>query len=164
MTPDPDGRDVAHFSHPVEADLFYNINRLDGEGGEAVPRWPQLLLEILSIDWWGRARVEVKNYLCLFVYLPACQGYGHTALPTEPGCHQLRVETWRPVRDRRTEMRRFLVGGPEQLEEIRYCGADTADGAPGLESRLELTQLFLAKCFLRLNSSDSGSGLSPREA
>ena len=72
---DSRGEDVAHFSLPLEADLFFCINSLD-EDKEVLPRWPQLLVEVVSVDHWARYRVE---------------GYGHTVLPSHPGHHNIQV-------------------------------------------------------------------------
>ena len=47
--------DVSYFSFPVEADLFFSINTLD-INKEIFPRWPQLLLEVVSVDYWSRYR------------------------------------------------------------------------------------------------------------
>ena len=38
---DETGRDVAHFSFPFEADLFFNINQLDADR-DILPGWPQV--------------------------------------------------------------------------------------------------------------------------
>ena len=78
---DSRGRDVAHFSFPLEADLFFSINSLDADK-EVLPRWPQLLVEVVSVDRWGRYRVE---------------GYGHCVLPSQPGHHTLQIHTWTPA-------------------------------------------------------------------
>ena len=66
---------MAHFSFPLEADLFFSINSLEVDK-EVLPRWPQLLLEVVSVDHWRRYRVE---------------GYGHSVIPSQPGHHQLRL-------------------------------------------------------------------------
>ena len=67
--------DTAHLAAPLEADLFFSINSLEGEA-EVMPRWPQLLVEVVSVDYWARCRVE---------------GYGHTVLPAHPGHHNIQV-------------------------------------------------------------------------
>ncbi|XP_033123216.1 Meckel syndrome type 1 protein homolog [Anneissia japonica] len=60
------GRDsVAYFGFPFEFELFFR-NDGDVEKIESLPRWPQIFLEVLSIDTWKRYRTE---------------GYAYTSMP-----------------------------------------------------------------------------------
>ena len=113
------GDDVAHFSCPVETDLFFSINTLDVDR-EVLPRWPQLLIEVVSVDTWSRYRVE---------------GYGHTVIPSHPGHHHININTWRPLPGKlNSEMKRFFIGGTPELEDIRYVGHSDDQG--GVISKL----------------------------
>jgi Meckel syndrome type 1 protein len=65
-----------------------------------------LLLQVNSVDNWGRHRIE---------------GYGFVRFPQEPGYHRLEVETWRPRGSLTDEIHSFFLGGGikiMQLEEI----------------------------------------------
>ncbi|KAK1331324.1 hypothetical protein QTO34_009277 [Cnephaeus nilssonii] len=70
---------VAYFSYPFsfEASFLH-----EDESAEALPKWPVLYCEVLSLDFWQRYRVE---------------GYGAVVLPATPGSHTLTVSTWRPL-------------------------------------------------------------------
>ena len=128
------GEDVAHFSFPVEADLFFSINSLDTDK-EVLPRWPQLLVEVVSVDTWSRYRVE---------------GYGHTVLPSHPGHHSLVIDTWRPVVSKTyAEMKRFFIGGTPELEDIRYVG--NTDTKAGVISKMGFQTQASGKVMVRMN-------------
>ena len=76
----------------------------------------QVLVEVICIDQWSRYRVE---------------GYGHSLLPTTPGCHTLNINTWRPVTTSHTaQMRRFFIGGTPELEDVKYCGNNNTGLGP----------------------------------
>jgi len=67
---------------------------------------PFLLLQVNSVDSWGRHRVE---------------GYGFVRFPLEPGYHKLEVETWRPRGSLQSEIHSFFLGGSIRilrLEEL----------------------------------------------
>jgi hypothetical protein len=67
---------------------------------------PYLLLQVNSVDDWGRHRIE---------------GYGFIRFPLEPGYHKLSVDTWRPRGSLTDEIHSFFLGGGiriQQLEEI----------------------------------------------
>ena len=49
---------------------------------ESLPKWPQIFLEVSSIDSWSRVRAE---------------GYGFTSVPFCTGCHEVNIDTWRPL-------------------------------------------------------------------
>ncbi|XP_036613949.1 Meckel syndrome type 1 protein isoform X2 [Trichosurus vulpecula] len=94
--------EVAYFSYPFtfEASFFYD-NQYFG-----FPQWPVLYLEVISLDFWQRYRVE---------------GYGSIILPLAPGSHTMTVSTWRPVESGTlAELRRFFIGGSLELEDLSY--------------------------------------------
>ncbi len=108
------GADVAHFSHTFSVDLLFDIDRFDLQQ-ESLPKWPQIFLEVSSVDSWSRVRAE---------------GYGFTSIPYDAGCHDLTVHTWRPLQPGGTgEMRRYFVGGTPELDDLAYAGTlgDVAD-------------------------------------
>lgn len=73
---------------------------------ESMPRWPILLVEVLSLDSWQRFRTE---------------GYGSLSLPSAPGVYNQTVHCWRPVgQSCASELRRFFIGGSPELEDVTY--------------------------------------------
>jgi hypothetical protein len=86
---------------------MYEDAQLD-ECWEKLPRWPQILLEVVSLDSWGRwERVPGQDPPRQRV-----EGYGHAALPLDPGRARVAVPTWRPAGSHpAAEMRRcyFLI-------------------------------------------------------
>ena len=46
-------RDVAYYCHTFNVDLFFDINRFDLDQ-EALPKWPQIFFEVVSMDSWSR--------------------------------------------------------------------------------------------------------------
>uniref|UniRef100_A0A2I2ZEE5 MKS transition zone complex subunit 1 n=1 Tax=Gorilla gorilla gorilla TaxID=9595 RepID=A0A2I2ZEE5_GORGO len=94
---------VAHFSYPFTFEAFFLH---EDESSDALPEWPVLYCEVLSLDFWQRYRVE---------------GYGAVVLPATPGSHTLTVSTWRPVElGTVAELRRFFIGGSLELEDLSY--------------------------------------------
>uniref|UniRef100_A0A4W2IG14 MKS transition zone complex subunit 1 n=1 Tax=Bos indicus x Bos taurus TaxID=30522 RepID=A0A4W2IG14_BOBOX len=94
---------VAYFSYPFtfEASFLH-----EDESVDALPEWPVLYCEVLSLDFWQRYRVE---------------GYGAVVLPATPGSHTLTVSTWRPLElSPVAELRRFFIGGSLELEDLSY--------------------------------------------
>lgn len=94
---------MAHFSYPFtfEASFLH-----EDESAEALPAWPVLYCEVLSLDFWQRYRVE---------------GYGAVVLPATPGSHTLTLSTWRPLElGTVAELRRFFIGGSLELEDLSY--------------------------------------------
>ncbi|XP_043818911.1 Meckel syndrome type 1 protein [Dromiciops gliroides] len=95
--------EVAYFSYPFtfEASFFHDKNV-----PEDLPQWPVLYLEVISLDFWQRYRVE---------------GYGSIVLPSVPGSHTVKTSTWRPVElGTLAELRRFFIGGSLELEDLSY--------------------------------------------
>ena len=118
-----------------------------------VPRWPQLLVEVVSVDQWRRYRVE---------------GYGHCVLPSQPGSHHLTIHTWTPARASHTAtMRRFFIGGTPELEDIRYVGNTDSQGKVlsklGFQTRasgtvtVRMNVIHQAKAFMLGNTNTSRS-------
>lgn len=97
---------VAHLGHPLNFNLKLCLTELE-ESSDAVPRWPQLMFEVLSLDWWGRFRTE---------------GYGYTGIPCTPGPHPVRCHTWRPITSPSSELRRFFIGGNPELDDLTFVG------------------------------------------
>ncbi|XP_067015831.2 tectonic-like complex member MKS1 isoform X2 [Anabrus simplex] len=96
---------VANFCYLFETCLTLNLEVLHSDV-DVVPKWPQLFVEVISLDSWERHRTE---------------GYGYINLPSVPGSHQLTVSTWRPLSDSvRGEMRRFFLGGSPELQDPTY--------------------------------------------
>uniref|UniRef100_A0A2K5QA79 MKS transition zone complex subunit 1 n=1 Tax=Cebus imitator TaxID=2715852 RepID=A0A2K5QA79_CEBIM len=76
------------------------------ESTDALPEWPVLYCEVLSLDFWQRYLVE---------------GYGAVVLPATPGSCTLTASTWRPVGlGTVAELRRFFIGGSQELEDLSY--------------------------------------------
>ena len=96
--------EVAHFGHPFSLDLYFDINRLDKT--EALPKWPQLFFEVISLDYWSRCRTE---------------GYGFLQIPIHVGSYDdLMVETWRPILPT-SEMRRYFIGTSPMFSLYNSC-------------------------------------------
>ena len=67
-----------------------SIPQLDDDK-ERLPKWPQLLFEVVSLDWYAPKDKWMYHFPQWKVYLDfrwgrqRVEGYGHTSLPTEPG-------------------------------------------------------------------------------
>ena len=64
---------MAYFCYPFDFELYYKHDEAaseDSESGPLLPQWPQIFLEVLSIDSWQRYRTE---------------GYGYLTVPPTPG-------------------------------------------------------------------------------
>ncbi|XP_074079729.1 tectonic-like complex member MKS1 isoform X2 [Macrotis lagotis] len=95
--------EVAYFCYPFtfEASYFH-----ENETHDELTQWPVLYLEVISLDFWQRYRVE---------------GYGSIVLPSKPGSHTITTSTWRPVElGTLAELRRFFIGGSLELEDLSY--------------------------------------------
>lgn len=93
---------TAHFNCPMECELLYNNPILKDD---ELPKWPRILIQVASFDYWERHRVE---------------GYGYLDLPNTPGQYQFTVNTWRPSGSLRDKMARFFVGGSAEIADISY--------------------------------------------
>ncbi|TRY71762.1 hypothetical protein TCAL_09722, partial [Tigriopus californicus] len=135
-TPDPETNlDTAHFSHTFEIDLYFDINRFDVYK-ESLPNWPQIFVEVISVDSWSRVRTE---------------GYGSMALPFMAGSYDLKIDTWRPVLPNLSnDLRRYFIGGTPELEDLAYAGVPGDLDGPIL-SRFGLRTVSTGRVRLRLN-------------
>lgn len=86
---------VSHFSFPLDFQFLVKENKIDQR--------PYLLLQVNSVDDWGRHRIE---------------GYGFIRFPLEPGYHKLEVETWRPRGSLHDEIHSFFLGGAIRIHNI----------------------------------------------
>ena len=86
---------VSHFSFPLDFQLLAQT--------ENMAERPYLLLQVNSIDSWGRHRVE---------------GYGFVHFPSEPGYHKIEVETWRPRGSLTSEIHSFFLGGSIRIHKL----------------------------------------------
>ncbi|XP_064391519.1 tectonic-like complex member MKS1 isoform X2 [Halichondria panicea] len=91
---------VAHFGCPFDYHLIHTPTE------EHLSRRPRLLLEVCSLDYWDRHRVE---------------GYGYLDLPHTSGSHDLTLHTWRPAgRGVVDQLRLHFVGGAQQINDLSY--------------------------------------------
>ncbi|KAK3589148.1 hypothetical protein CHS0354_017116 [Potamilus streckersoni] len=94
--------DVMHFSFPFDFELFY---RKENEEDE-MPRFPTILIEVLSLDSWKRFRTE---------------GYTYLTVPSQPGRFRENLNCWRPLGTSIvSQLRRFFIGGSPELEDPTY--------------------------------------------
>ncbi|XP_038058674.1 Meckel syndrome type 1 protein-like [Patiria miniata] len=117
-TKEIDRENVAYFCYPFDFELFYKQDEM-GEADQReplLPQWPQIFLEVLSIDSWQRYRTE---------------GYGYLTIPSTPGTHTVEVQTWRPSGQHAfNNLRRFFIGGSPELEDPTYVAVPpTHEGA-----------------------------------
>jgi len=111
-----DGEDVnvSHFCFPF--DFQFLVNEKASKiycllYALSVEKRPYLLIQVNSVDSWQRHRIE---------------GYGFVRLPTDPGYHEIEVDTWRPRGSLKTEIFSFFLGGSirimklEELIRTRY--------------------------------------------
>uniref|UniRef100_A0A1A8JI45 Meckel syndrome, type 1 n=1 Tax=Nothobranchius kuhntae TaxID=321403 RepID=A0A1A8JI45_NOTKU len=94
---------VAFFSYPFNFEIFYKSEK---ESEELIPQWPVLYFKVLSLDLWGRYRIE---------------GYGYLLFPAIPGKHTMTCHTWRPLQmGTVSALRRFFIGGSAEIEDHSY--------------------------------------------
>ncbi len=113
------GKDVVkvhHIGHPVEMELLHASPQLASKSlfdaptllgsGALLASTPLIAFSIYSVDWADRHRVV---------------GSGFVHLPSQPGSHTLRVETWRSVGSLYEEMAAFFIGGGPRLRDIMFA-------------------------------------------
>ncbi|XP_077996076.1 tectonic-like complex member MKS1 [Glandiceps talaboti] len=102
-----EGREnVAYFCYPFEFDVLYRNEDITEDEKYVLPHWPQLFVEVLSLDSWQRYRTE---------------GYGYVDMPGTPGIHNIEIHTWRPMGNSVVDkMRSFFIGGSPELEDPTY--------------------------------------------
>jgi len=86
---------VSHFSFPLDFQLLAQTDKIADR--------PYLLLQVNSIDSWGRHRIE---------------GYGFVRFPAKPGYHKIEVETWRPRGSLQSEIHSFFLGGSIRIHKL----------------------------------------------
>ncbi|XP_063244056.1 tectonic-like complex member MKS1 [Bacillus rossius redtenbacheri] len=147
-----DRADVANFGHTFQMKLNHSLDRLQIEP-DALPGGPQVFLEVVSRDGWGRCRSE---------------GYGSARLPAAPGRHELSTPTWRPrpagVGPR---LRRFFLGGAPELLSLAHSGVPCDPQGP-VVSKYGLPTVTSGSVLLRLDivhqsRALAGEGAGPRE-
>ena len=123
---------VSHFCFPLDFQFLAEDENMDDR--------PYLLLEVRSLDSWGRDR---------------CEGYGYCRLPHEPGYHAaLEVECWRPRSSLSHEIHSFFLGGSipiRRLEEIVRTSYLDKDGKDDIVNRFGLETENSGKVRLNLN-------------
>ncbi|KAK7505914.1 hypothetical protein BaRGS_00002636 [Batillaria attramentaria] len=110
------GRDeVAYFSFPFHFELYYKRSPGSTTDPDELPRFPQILVEALSVDSWHRFFHE---------------GYTSIQIPGKPGVHKSTHDCWRPVgKSVTSHLRRFFIGGTPELEDPTYISIpSTFDG------------------------------------
>jgi len=58
-------------------------------------KWPIIVVQVNSLDSWGRYRIE---------------GYGFTELPRYSGIHEIEVKTWRPHANQDSQTFSYFLG------------------------------------------------------
>lgn len=86
---------VSHFSFPLDFQFLAHEDK--------VQERPYLLLQVNSVDAWGRHRIE---------------GYGFARFPSEPGFHKITVETWRPRGSLHSDIHSFFLGGSIRILKL----------------------------------------------
>jgi len=66
-------------------------------------RWPSLLMQVNSVDSWGRYRTE---------------GYGYITFPSIPGYYKQTISTWRPKGSLYTKIHSYFLGGSPRIFEL----------------------------------------------
>ena len=122
---------VSHFSFPLDFQFMAQNDKMEQR--------PYLLLQVNSVDSWGRHRIE---------------GYGFVRFPAEPGYHQLEVETWRPRGSLGSEIHSFFLGGSiriHKLEELIRTKYIDEHGKPDVVNRFGLETENSGKVRVNLN-------------
>lgn len=66
-------------------------------------RWPSLLMQVNSVDGWGRHRIE---------------GYGYVTFPSTPGYYEQSISTWRPKGSLYAKIHSYFLGGSVRILEL----------------------------------------------
>lgn len=74
--------------------------------------WPRLLIEVSSVDFLNRHRVE---------------GYGHVPIPLMAGPSLDTIRAWRPEGSLRNRMKSYLLGGSTDLRDVRYTAIASSE-------------------------------------
>ncbi|KAL8615771.1 hypothetical protein ACOMHN_040266 [Nucella lapillus] len=111
------GRDeVAYFSFPFHFELYYKASPGSSSDPNELPKFPMVLIEVLSVDSWHRFYHE---------------GYTYIQIPAKPGVESSTRHCWRPVGNSvLSRLRRFFIGGTPELEDPTYISVpSTFDGS-----------------------------------
>ena len=122
---------MSHFSFPLDFQFLAQRENADDR--------PYLLLQVNSIDGWGRHRTE---------------GYGFVRLPQTTGYHKVEVETWRPRGSLESEIHSFFLGGSiriHKLEELVRTRYIDEQGRSDVVNRFGLETENAGKIKLNLN-------------
>lgn len=96
---------IAYFSCPLEYNMVYK--------GESIVNWPNIIVEVCSMDVWDRHRIL---------------GYGYFTIPDKPGKYNLRICTWKPhITGIVNHLRDFFIGGTPVIQNNRYIS--TSNGS-----------------------------------
>ncbi|CAG0892636.1 unnamed protein product [Darwinula stevensoni] len=88
--------------------------RIRTDEGEPGSLQPSLCFEVTSWDAWGRG-------------MPI--GYGALPLPSAPGFHLLRLQTWKPVPiGRKALMREYFLGAEPRVAALEYAAPRAVEG------------------------------------
>ncbi|XP_075218276.1 Meckel syndrome, type 1 isoform X3 [Lycorma delicatula] len=97
------------FNHLFEIHLTVNVSAHTEIPDSNFVLFPQLLLEVVSIDSWGRVCRD---------------GCGWAGLPPIPGFHHFTVRTWRSSTNEscKDSLRRYFTGATSHLADRSYFG------------------------------------------
>ncbi len=98
----------SNFCFPFDYQMLTPQESVYDPRSEAPPvmmttRWPSLLMQVNSVDSWGRHRIE---------------GYGYLTFPSEPGFYEQTVATWRPKGTLYTQIHSYFLGGSVRIIEL----------------------------------------------
>ena len=86
---------VSHFGFPIDLQFLVKPKSFNSR--------PYILLQVNSVDSWGRHRIE---------------GYSFARLPQNAGYHKIEVETWRPRGSLNSEIHSFFLGGSIRINKL----------------------------------------------
>lgn len=92
-----DGNYVHNFSLPFELELL-------GHDAISENSTPKLLLQINSIDSYGRHRI---------------QGYAFVKVPSKPGFYTFTLPCYKPIEDNYMKIFSFFLGGSRKIPDLR---------------------------------------------
>ncbi|KAK7087621.1 tectonic-like complex member MKS1 [Littorina saxatilis] len=110
------GRDeVAYFSFPFHFELYYKPSPGSSSDPNDLPKFPLILIEVLSVDTWHRFFHE---------------GYTYIQIPAKPGAETSKRDCWRPMGNSvSSKLRQFFIGGTPELDDPTYMSVpSTFDG------------------------------------
>ena len=96
----------SHFCFPFDYQLLTpqeNLPSAEEAPVSLTTRWPSLLMQVNSVDSWGRHRIE---------------GYGYVTFPSEPGYYEQTISTWRPRGSLYSQIHSYFLGGSVRIIEL----------------------------------------------